>query len=98
MTTAIANISKDVSMITRSNRQHLEASAKVLHGIKEIQKVSTENAGNAKTLTSDSGGLTDRAQRLAQLTVSMETGNRSNGSTVPTARKKARKAANSEGA
>jgi methyl-accepting chemotaxis protein len=97
MTTAIASIAKEVSTITRSNRQHLESSAKVVIGIREMQQVASENAANGNLLTTNSDALTERIQRLAESMDRKESGNRSNGSAIPTTRKKARKAAVSEG-
>jgi hypothetical protein len=48
-------------------------------------------------LNTGAGGLTQRAQRLAQLMDSMETGSRANGSAVTSVRKKTKKAGNTEG-
>ena len=102
MTTSIDSISKDVRAITGANRDHLDHSGQVLKGITDIRKVTMQNAANAQSLATGATGLTERARRLAELMVSMETGipsgNPSNGNSSKGPRKSAKRAGNSEGA
>jgi len=102
MSTSIDSISKDVRTMTRANRNHLDHSGQVLKGITDIREVTLQNAANARSLTNGANDLTERAHRLAELMVSMETGNQSgnpsNGNSGKGTRRSAKKSGTSDGA
>jgi len=64
MTAGAHNVSKQVGMITRSNREHSSASGSIINGIAEIRLIAERNAHGVKDTLRSANDLVDRAQAL----------------------------------
>jgi hypothetical protein len=67
MTVATTSISKEVGLITRSNRQHLTSAEQVLTTLTDIRQVTERNAQGVKATLSGVTNLIARAQQLAEI-------------------------------
>ena len=57
VTISIESVSKDVGVITRSNRTHLESAGNLLTGLAEIRQVTAQEMPQARrSLSSSAGG------------------------------------------
>jgi len=68
MTAATENISKEVGLITRSNRQHLSSSGKVLGTLTEIRQITERNGRGVEATLSVTTNLNEMARRLIEMT------------------------------
>jgi hypothetical protein len=64
MTAATASISKEIGLITRSNRQHLTSSEQVLGALNDIRQITERNARGVKATLGVTADLIERAQQL----------------------------------
>jgi methyl-accepting chemotaxis protein len=67
MTVATTNISKEIGLITRSNRQHLTSAKQVLGTLTDIRQITERNAQGVKATLSGTTNLIERAQQLAEI-------------------------------
>jgi hypothetical protein len=67
MTTAAQSISKEIGLITRSNRQHLTSAEQMLGVLTDIRQITERNARGVETTLSGAANLMERAQQLADL-------------------------------
>src|SRR3954470_6285047 len=67
MTTATTNISKEIGLITRSNRQHVTSAEQVLATLTDIRQITERNAQGVKATLSGTTNLIARAQQLAEI-------------------------------
>jgi hypothetical protein len=67
MTAATTSISKEVGLITRSNRQHLTSAEQVLGTLTDIRQVTERNAQGVKATLSGTTNLIERARQLAEV-------------------------------
>jgi hypothetical protein len=64
MTLATTSISKEVGLITRSNRQHLTSSEQVLGTLTDIRQITERNSEGVKATLSGTNSLIERARQL----------------------------------
>ena len=67
MTTATQSISKEIGLITRSNRQHLLTAEQVLGTLTDIRQITERNSQGVKATLSGTVNLIERAQQLASI-------------------------------
>jgi methyl-accepting chemotaxis protein len=77
MTAATQNISKEVGLITRSNRRHLDSSKQVLGTLTDIRRITERNAQGVNATLTGTAGLTERARQLVEIMDSMSAGDAS---------------------
>jgi hypothetical protein len=68
MTAATENISKEVGLITRSNRQHLSSSESVLGTLTAIRQITERNARGVEATLNATTTLNEMARRLMEMT------------------------------
>jgi hypothetical protein len=67
MTVATTSISKEIGLITRSNRQHLTSAEQVVGALTDIRQITERNAQGVKATLSGTTNLIARAQQLAEI-------------------------------
>jgi hypothetical protein len=67
MTTAAQSISKEIGLITRSNRQHVTSAEQVLGTLTDIRRITERNARGVEATLGGTANLIARAQQLAEL-------------------------------
>ena len=67
MTAATTNISKEIGLITRANRQHLISAEQVLGTLADIRHITERNAQGVKATLSGTTNLIERARQLAEI-------------------------------
>jgi methyl-accepting chemotaxis protein len=66
MTGATESISKEIGLITRSNRQHLASSEHVMGVLTDIRQITERNAQGVKATLVSTAGLIERAEQLVE--------------------------------
>jgi methyl-accepting chemotaxis protein len=83
MTNSAKNISKQIALITRANRDHSQSAASVLSALQEIRNVTAKNSEGAKDTLRGTRTLLDTVEAL------VADMNGSNGNGIPKRRSKA---------
>ena len=58
------NVSKQIGLITRANREHSSVSVGILNGLIDIRQVTERNAQGVKETLRNATGLLERAESL----------------------------------
>src|SRR5687768_5720525 len=74
MTAATTSSSKDVGLITRSNRQHLTSAEQALGTLTDICQVTERNAQGVKATLSGTANLIERARQLTTIVEGVDAG------------------------
>jgi methyl-accepting chemotaxis protein len=67
MTSATANTTKQLAMITRANKERADASAAIVGQLREVRRVTERNAAGVKAARGSTGQLVARAETLRTL-------------------------------
>jgi methyl-accepting chemotaxis protein len=67
MVQGIRNISRQIGLITRANREHSGAAASVLGSLTEIRQITDRNLQGSKETARSAGDLLERAVSLNEL-------------------------------
>jgi len=67
MTIAAQNVNKQISQITKSNRDHSQLAAAQLEAIQEITTIAERNAQGVKTTQKAASSLLERSNQLAMI-------------------------------
>jgi methyl-accepting chemotaxis protein len=67
MTMGTQNISRQIGLITRANREHSNVSVSILNSLTNIRQVAQRNVQDVKDTQRASTGLLERSQNLKEI-------------------------------
>jgi len=88
LTTGAQNISKQIGLITRANREHSTVSVAILGALKEIRSVTEQNVAGVKDTLRNTGSLLERVQSLNTAMDGLQAANGRGGKRSKTKKKK----------